>query len=136
MADAGRAGTVIGGRYVLEALIGEGGMGEVWCGRHATLNSPVAVKFLHGASAADEASRRRFLKEAQLTARLKSRHAVRVFDHGVTEEGVPYLVMELLEGESLAQWLDRERKLSPLRTVSLLRQAAHALERAHALGIV
>jgi serine/threonine-protein kinase len=136
MAVLDRAEAVIGGRYVLEDLIGEGGMGEVWRARHATLNSPVAIKFLHGASASDETSRKRFLKEAQLTARLKSRHAVRVFDHGVTEDGVPYLVMELLEGESLADRLDREGKLSPEMTVRLLRQAAHALDRAHALGIV
>lgn len=127
---------LIGGRYYLEEPIGRGGMGEVWRGRHVTLRSLVAIKFLHGASASNEATRKRFLTEAQVTANLKSRHAVQVFDYGVTEDGKPYLVMELLEGETLDKRLARVGKLGSRATVRLLRQAARALDRAHGLNIV
>ena len=92
-----------GGRYVLEALIGRGGMGEVWRARHVALDTRVAVKFLRGAAEPSERARRRFLTEARVTANLKTRHAVQVFDFGVTDDGLPYLVMELLEGETLDQ---------------------------------
>ena len=111
-------------------------MGEVWRARHVALKSPVAIKFLQGSSASSERSRRRFLTEAQVTANLKTRHAVHVFDFGVTEDGLPFLVMELLEGETLDRRIARETRLSPLHTSALMRQAARALDRAHALGIV
>src|SRR5699024_6857346 len=95
------ADRLVGDRYILEAPIGRGGMGEVWRARHVALKSPVAIKFLQGPSASSERSRRRFLTEAQVTANLKTRHAVHVFDFGVTDDGRPFLVMELLEGETL-----------------------------------
>src|SRR5215472_9520595 len=126
----------IGGRYWLESLIGEGGMGEVWRVRHHVLNTTVAIKFLQAASASSESTRRRFLTEAQVTANLKTRHAVQVFDFGVTDQGQPYLVMELLEGETLGERLEREGTLSPSDTVHVLKQVARALDRAHGLGIV
>src|SRR4051812_24558054 len=94
---------LVGGRYALEVCIGKGGMGEVWRARHVSLNSHVAIKFLLGSLASEERTRKRFLQEAQVTAQLKTRHAVQVFDFGVTEEGLPYLVMELLDGETLDQ---------------------------------
>jgi serine/threonine-protein kinase len=127
---------VIAGRYALEGLVGKGGMGEVWRARHLTLKSKVAIKFLHAASASSETSRRRFLTEAQVTANLKSKHAVQVFDFGVTDDGMPFLVMELLEGETLDKRIARLGRLSIRSTVRILRQAARALDRAHALGIV
>src|SRR5262245_59800066 len=92
------ADRVLGERYCLEEPIGRGGMGEVWRARHVALKTQVAIKFLHGSSAASERSRKRFLTEAQVTANLKTRYAVQVFDFGVTEDGIPYLVMELLVG--------------------------------------
>ncbi len=127
---------VVGGRYVLEVSIGRGGMGEVWRAKHIALNSYVAIKLLHGALASETRTRQRFLKEAQLTAQLKTRHAVQVFDFGVTEEGIPYLVMELLDGETLDQRLNREGRLLPDATVRILRPAGRALDRAHQLGII
>src|SRR4051812_2772348 len=129
-------GGVVGERYVLESLIAQGGMGEVWRARHKTLKSLVAIKFLHRASSFSESTRKRFLTEAQVTANLKTRHAVQVFDFGVTEDELPYLVMEYLEGETLEKRIAREGCLSIETTVLLLRQAARALDRAHALGIV
>ena len=127
---------LIAGRYQLEDLIGKGGMAEVWRARHLALNSYVAIKFLQGASAQNESTRRRFTTEAQVTAQLKSQHAVQVFDFGVTDEGQPYLVMELLEGETLGRRLEREGRLSVVDTARLLGQSARALHRAHQLGIV
>ncbi len=126
----------IAGRYELEELLGQGGMGEVWRAKHLALKSHVALKLLHGAVASDPTTRERFLTEAQITASLKTRHAVQVFDFGVTEEGQPYLVMELVEGEPLDRRLSRELRLPRAETVKLLGRAARALDRAHALGIV
>jgi eukaryotic-like serine/threonine-protein kinase len=127
---------LVGGRYELEALVGKGGIGEVWRARHIALNSRVAIKFLQLASAQKESAQRRFTTEAQLTAQLKTPHAVQVFDFGVTEDGQPYLVMELLEGETLGRRLERLKRLKIEDVVRLLGQAARALHRAHALHIV
>src|ERR1700722_9372389 len=77
---------LVGGRYELEALVGKGGIGEVWRARHIALNSRVAIKFLQLASAQKETALRRFTTEAQITAQLKSAHAVQVFDFGVTDD--------------------------------------------------
>ena len=127
---------VVGGRYELEALIGKGGVGEVWRARHVALNSRVAIKFLQPASAQKESAKRRFTTEAQVTAQLKTPSAVQVFDFGVTDEGQPYLVMELLEGETLGLRLQRVKRLSVAETARVLAQSARALARAHQLGSV
>ena len=127
---------LVGGRYALEKLIGEGGTGEVWRARHVTLRSPVAIKLLHGSAAFKESTRKRFLTEARVAAQLSTRHAVKVFDFGVTEQGRPYLIMELLDGETLAHRLEREHVLSPYATARILRLASRALDAAHALGVV
>jgi serine/threonine-protein kinase len=133
---AERIGARIAGRYELEKPLGRGGMAEVWQARHLALNARVAIKLLHAATANAATSRQRFVTEAQLTAQIKGRHAVQVFDFGVSDDGQPFLVMELLEGETLAQRLRRERRLDPRTTVRFLTQSARALDRAHALGIV
>jgi len=132
---------LIAERYELEALIGKGGIGEVWRARHVVLNSRVAVKFLQLHSSELESTdsavkKRRFTAEGQIMAQLKTPHAVQVFDFGVTDWGQPYLVMELLEGETLGRRLERVKRLGAQDTVHLLGQAARALHRAHQLGIV
>jgi eukaryotic-like serine/threonine-protein kinase len=131
-----REGRLVGDRYSLEALIGRGGMGEVWRARHVALKTPVAIKFLRGAPSPSERAKQRFLTEAQVTANLRTRHAVQVFDFGVLDEGLPYLVMELLVGETLDRRIARKGRLSVESTSLILQKAARALERAHALGIV
>src|SRR4029079_14707797 len=108
----------------------------VWRARHKALKSLVAIKFLHRASSFSQSMRKRFLTEAQVTANLKTRHAVQVFDFGVTEDCLPYLIMEYLEGETLEKRIEREERLSIETTFVVLRQTARALDRAHALGIV
>jgi serine/threonine-protein kinase len=107
----------------------------VWRARHVTLKSHFAVKLLASSAATSEHTRARFLTEAQIAAQLRSRHAVQVYDFGVTDEGQPFLVMELLVGETLADRIDRGR-VGPGDVVRILRQCARALDRAHALGIV
>src|SRR5437667_8237813 len=88
------SGTVVAGKYKVERLLGQGGMGSVWAGRHVTLGQLVAVKFVHPKLAGSSEARRRFDNEAKAAARIKSRHAVTVQDHGISETGQPYIVME------------------------------------------
>jgi eukaryotic-like serine/threonine-protein kinase len=126
---------VLAGRYRLERQLGKGGMGSVWLAEHLALRSWVAVKLMDPAIAATPEGAERFRREAQAAASLRSAHVVQVLDYGV-HETTPYLVMELLQGESLASCLERERRLTPERTVSIVTQLARALGRAHAAGIV
>jgi serine/threonine-protein kinase len=128
--------TVIGGRYLVERLIGQGGMGTVWAGRHITLEQQVAIKFVHPRLAGSADALRRFDTEAKAAARIKSRHAVAVYDHGVTEAGTPYIVMEYLEGESLEQAIARRGKLPLHEMAEIVQQASRALHAAHQAGIV
>jgi eukaryotic-like serine/threonine-protein kinase len=116
--------------------LGEGGMGRVWVAEHQTLASEVAVKFLNRDLAQDEASLARFRREAQAIAKIDSAHVVRVFDHGVTAEHDPFIVMELLRGEDLRTRIERVRQLSVDEAALILTQACVALGRAHELGII
>src|SRR4051812_3059220 len=129
-------GTTIAGRYLVERLIGQGGMGSVWAGRHITLDQLVAIKFVHPRLAGSAEALRRFDTEAKAAARIKSRHAVAVYDHGITESGQPYIVMEYLEGESLEQSITRRGKLPLYEVAEIVQQAARALHAAHQAGIV
>jgi eukaryotic-like serine/threonine-protein kinase len=126
---------VLAGRYRLERQLGKGGMGSVWLAEHLTLRSWVAVKLMDPAIAATPEGAERFRREAQAAASLRSAHVVQVLDYGV-HETTPYLVMELMQGESLATCLERERRLTPERTVAIITQVARALGRAHAADIV
>lgn len=128
-------GEIVGGRYQLESKLGEGGMGAVWRAKHVTLKSPVAIKFVNPSLSMSENALSRFLLEAQSSAALRSTHIVQVFDFGV-DNGVPYIAMELLHGESLADRLNRDRILSLNETVSIMAEAAKAMEHAHAAGII
>ncbi len=135
-------GRVIGDKYRLVRLLGRGSMGEVWSAHHQTLNEHVALKLLtqttpgEEAIESPEAANARFRFEAQLAARLsrKTRHIVRVTDHG-EEDDLAYLVMELLEGETLEAVLKREGRLDLRKAVELVRQVARALGQAHGEGV-
>jgi serine/threonine protein kinase len=133
--DAHRAGDRVG-RWRLVRCIGVGGMGSVWEAQHETLQRRVAVKFIHASFVGDDEARQRFETEAKAASALHSRHVVEMFDHGVTERGEPFIVMELLVGESLEARLRREGRLSIAATAAILVQAARALQQAHDLGIV
>lgn len=129
------AGAVIGGKYELVRPLGEGGMGSVWLAKNLALDSEVALKLLRAELDSEDAGER-LLLEARAAARLGHRAIVRVFDFGHTEHGDPYLVMELLDGQSLAEVLSLRGRLSPVKAVQTLLPVADALGIAHASGIV
>jgi len=132
--DGVAPGTSVTDRVRLLRPLGRGGMGSVWVAEHLTLDKKVAVKFINAAH--DQGMVKRFSREAQLCAKIDSPHAVRLFDHGVMEGGTPFIVMELLEGESLAERLQRTDRLSLKETRVLIGQVAQVLGEAHALGII
>jgi serine/threonine-protein kinase len=123
------------GRYRLRRRIGMGGMGEVWAAYHPALKRDVALKILR-TDAGAKASVTRFEREVKATSELTHPNTVRIFDYGVTEDGIRYYVMELLEGANLAELVRRDGPLAPERAVHLVAQAARAVAEAHRLGIV
>jgi len=126
---------VIGGKYRLERVIGQGGMGAVWVARNLDLDADIALKLIRRDRATEEAAAR-LLTEARAAAKLGHPNIVRVFDFGQTELGDPYLVMELLSGESLAAVLKRKQRIDPAIAIQTLLPVAAALFAAHTKGIV
>jgi len=129
------AGRVLSGRYRLLEQIGKGGMGTVWRAEHMELGSLCAIKLIDDDLAESVIVRTRFRREAKAAAALNSDHVVKTFDYGV-DGGTPYIVMELLTGESLEQRLKRVGRLSPQELLDVLAQVALALDRAHERGLV
>jgi len=127
--------TVGGGRYRLERQLGHGGMATVHLGRDSELDRLVAVKVLAESLAGDEAFRRRFLREARLAARLSHPNVVGVYDAG-EDAGGPFIVMEYVEGRTLAELLGERGRLPADEAVALGLQACHGLEHAHQAGLV
>ena len=127
-------GSLIDGRYRLGTMLGEGGMGAVYRAEQVYLHRAVAVKVLHPEFAASAEAVARFRREAELMARLDSRHIVQVIDFGVTGEGRFYLVLELLSGQSLHDLLAREGRVAPAVATDLLRQLLDGLGAAHDAG--
>jgi serine/threonine-protein kinase len=130
------AGAMVSPSVRLVRLLGKGGMGSVWVAEHLTLKTLVAVKFMAENFAQSPGAVARFEREAVAAAQIKSPHVVQVFDHGVDEAGVPYIVMELLEGEDLAHRLAAVGRLSPMQTAQIVGQVCKALSKAHASQIV
>ena len=120
----------------LVRLLDHGSMGSVWVASHAGLGTEVAVKFMSPDVAKNPNLVTRFKLEAHAAAHIKSPHVVQILDHGITPDGVPYIAMELLEGESLQQRLKRDGHLDPPLTALIVSQTCKALTRAHQLGIV
>lgn len=129
-------GAVLDGRWRIETLLGTGGMGSVYRAEHVHVGRKAAIKVLHADLLHSPSERERFRREARIATRLASPHVVEVLDFGEDASGRPYLAMELLDGESLREVLDREVRLSPERAVRLLRQILDGLAAAHAAGIV
>jgi hypothetical protein len=125
------------GRYRLKRRLAAGGMGDVWIAYHPGLKRDVAVKILRpDAIERSPSALARFEREVRATAELVHPNTVRVFDYGTTEDGLWYYVMELLEGETLAEHVARLGPLTPARVVHIVGQAARALGEAHEHGIV
>jgi serine/threonine protein kinase len=131
-----KPGDIIGGKYRIVRMIGDGGMGAVYEARHEILGTSVALKFLHAELAKRQGLSSRFLQEARVSASIQSPHVTKVTDVDQTPEGSPYLVMELLSGDSLQQLLDRSRKLAKDQAIDFTLQVLSGLEAAHALGVV
>lgn len=129
-------GLLIAGKYRIEAEIGRGSMGTVYRAVHVTLGQRVAIKLISGEHSPSAEMRQRFSVEAKAAAKLRSRHVVQVIDDGETPEGNPYIVLELLEGETLEQRLAREHDLPLADAVRVVVHVGRALARAHAQGIV
>jgi serine/threonine-protein kinase len=127
-------GEVLAGKYRVERVLGQGGMGVVVAARHLELDERVAIKFLVGEP--PPAAVERFAREARAAAKVKSEHVCRVFDVGKLETGEPYLVMEHLEGEDLGEKIDREGPQTLVDSAGWVIEACDALAEAHALGIV
>jgi serine/threonine-protein kinase len=130
-------GTLLEGKYRIERLLGAGGMGSVWVAEHTMLNRPVAVKVLDSsATTRDSSAVQRFLREAQTAARLRSDHIVDVLDVGRFDDGTPFLIMELLEGETLAARIKREGRLQQAESALLVDHLLSGLSAAHAAGVI
>src|ERR1700722_1247486 len=129
------AGCTVGGKYLIEQNIGEGGLGVVVKARHVQLEQPVAIKYLKPIALTLPGVPDRFLREARLAARIKSEHAVKVQDVDTLPSGIPYMVMELLEGQDLGQLLSDGPLGVPL-AIDYVLQATEAIAEAHAADIV
>ncbi|AKT37332.1 serine/threonine-protein kinase [Chondromyces crocatus] len=128
-------GAIVGARYRLERPLSQGGMGSLWVARHIHLFSTVAVKFMNPALAASSSFVRRFEREACIAANLKSPYVAQVHDYGI-DGAVPYIVMELLEGEDLGARLQRVGIMALGPSVQIITQVGKAIRRAHARGLV
>jgi serine/threonine-protein kinase len=131
------AGKILSGKYRLEAEIGRGGMGSVWRATRLDLGASVAIKVMHGQAAGNPVGVERFAREAKAAAGLRSPHVVRIIDFGIDEATrTPFMAMEMLEGESLAQRLESVGRLTPRHLARVITEVARALSEAHAAGIV
>jgi serine/threonine-protein kinase len=128
-------GDVIDGKYTVDAMIGIGGMGVVVAATHVNLGQRVAMKVMR-TSRMNHETADRFLREARAAVSLKSSHVAKVLDVGMLDSGLPYMVMELLEGEDLAAKLATRGALPYGEAVDYVLQACDAISEAHALGIV
>ncbi len=128
-------GTVIAGRYLIEELLGVGGMGSVYRARHQFIGRHVALKFLDASLTKNERLRKRFLGEARAANQINHEHIIDITDFGETEGGVVYMVMEYLEGQSLEEELEKG-PLELRRALRIALQVALGLGRAHELGVV
>ncbi len=130
------SGTVIAGKYRVERVLGQGGMGVVVVAMHDELDQRVAIKFLLKNALTDGEWVARFSREAKAAARIKSEHAVKVYDVGKLADGAPYMVMEYLEGRDMQSILNDQAKLPVDEAVEYLLQACEAIAEAHSAGIV
>jgi serine/threonine-protein kinase len=134
--NAFEPGQIVAGKYEIERVLGQGGMGTVISAVHVHLRERVAIKILSREAAAQKEATSRFMREARAAARIKSEHVAKVSDVGTLPDGTPYIVMEYLEGFDLAETLARRGPLPADEAIELVLQACEALAEAHSLGIV
>lgn len=129
-------GTLLDGKHRLERHLGSGGMGIVYAARHEIINKQVAIKILNPGPNCDDTLPERFKQEAEAAARIRHPNIVEVSDFGKTRDGLLYMVMEYVEGESLRELISKQSPLSPERVVNLGCQICSGIAVAHKAGIV
>jgi formylglycine-generating enzyme required for sulfatase activity len=129
-------GATLDGQYQIEALLGQGGMGAVYRARHILLGDFVAIKVMSAYLRSNPEYLRRFRREAQAARRFRHTNAVAVFDLRSTSDGLIYMVLEYVDGQTLRAELNRRRRFSPAEALSLLEPIANALNAAHVCGVV
>ena len=129
-------GTIIAEKYRIDRMLAEGGMGVVVAATHIQLDQVVALKFLRADVSPEFDALARFTREARAAARLRSEYVARVLDAGVTGDGTPYIAMEYLEGQNLAQALQVQGPLDVSRAVEYMIQVCEGLAEAHGCGII
>lgn len=131
-----KEGDVVASKYVVQRLLGEGGMGVVVLARHLALDEQVALKFLSSAFAEHPEAAQRFVREARATVRVKSEHVARVIDVGELPSGIPFIVLEYLDGEDLSALLSKVGSLPVEDAVDYVVQTCEAMAEAHAQGVI
>ena len=129
-------GSLLDGRYRIDAVLGTGGMGRVYRGEHTGIGRAVAIKVLHADLSRNRDAAQRFQREALASGRLEHPNIVGVSDFGMLDDGACYLVMEMLEGESLGARLERERRIEWPEALDILRGVLAGLKHAHDKGVV
>ncbi len=136
MANEGLTGRVLGGKFRLIRRIGSGGMGSVYQAVHLELEKKVAVKLLHQQMAPHQEVYQRFKREAKIACKLNHPHIIEVFDFDRTEDGIPYIIMEFLQGEDLEVLLGRRRLLPLEEVVHMFEGICSAVHQAHEEGVI
>jgi serine/threonine-protein kinase len=129
-------GKILGDKYEILSHLGSGAMGVVYKGRHQILNKDVAIKVLQSANLSDRVKKERFIREAKAQGSLNHRNIAAVHDFGLTEQDQPYFVMDFLKGETLEEYLEREKSLTCAAACRIFEQIARGLQHAHSKGIV
>ncbi len=129
-------GSVIADRYLVTAKLGDGGMGQVYLAEHVRMKRKCAVKVMRPGLMSDPDAISRFNREAENASQVFHTNVAAVYDFGETNDGMIYLAMEYVDGESLAKLVERERAVHPVRAAEIIKQAADALDVAHGLGIL
>src|SRR5215213_3639144 len=130
-----KPGDVLAGKYRIERVLGQGGMGVVVAAHHLQLDERIAIKFLLPEALQSQEAVARFSREARAAVKIKSEHVARVVDVGTLETGSPYIVMEYLHGRDLSAVVHERGALAIEETVEYVLQACEAIAEAHALGI-
>jgi eukaryotic-like serine/threonine-protein kinase len=130
-----RIGSTVAGRYVIEDSLGVGGMATVYRARHKLVDRPCALKILSAQFASDPTTRERFRRESRHAQRLAHPNIIEIFDQGETEDGVPFLVMELLQGTSLSEVVEKAKVPMP-RALGIAIEMSRALARAHDFEVI
>jgi serine/threonine protein kinase len=129
-------GSILSGRYGIISLLGKGGIGVVYKARHMLMDRTVAIKMLKRIFAADSTSLLRFQQEAKTASSLTHQNVIGVHDFGITDDGLPFLVMDFLQGTSLGDIIRDEGHIEPARVISIFSQSCAGIHHAHLQGVI